>query len=84
MKTGPQLGVGTSLDKNKHASIAHSVELSMTRLGEAERKGIEIKLTGQKKKKKKEENGEAHETQSWYCLDEVLQDCEAAAARQFD
>lgn len=51
----------------------------MTRLGEAERKGIEIKLTGQKKKKKKEDNGEAHETQSWYCLDKC---CKTARLRQ--
>lgn len=39
MKTGPQLGVGSSQDKNKHASIAHTVELSMIRLAEARKEG---------------------------------------------
>lgn len=38
MKTGPQ-PVGSGLDKNKHANIAYSVELSMIRLGEARKEG---------------------------------------------
>jgi hypothetical protein len=37
-------GWGTSLDRNKHASIAHSVELSMKRLGEARKKEFKNKL----------------------------------------
>jgi hypothetical protein len=49
MKVRPQLGRGTSLDRNKHASIAYAVELSTIRLGEATKK------KGREKKKKKKE-----------------------------
>ncbi|KAL2828659.1 hypothetical protein BDW59DRAFT_42312 [Aspergillus cavernicola] len=48
VKIGLQLGWGNRLDRNKHASIAHSVELSMMRLGG--KKEREIKLKSQQKK----------------------------------
>jgi hypothetical protein len=37
-------GWGTSLDRNKHANIAHSVELSMKRLGEARKTELKFKF----------------------------------------